>query len=44
VSAALAFDGVVDVVTAASLPPGIRIPMRMFMRAELEPYLQPPLA
>src|SRR5262249_4301138 len=44
VSAALALDGVVDVVTAASLPPGIRIPMRMFMRAELEPYLQPPLA
>ncbi|HET8755315.1 MAG TPA: xanthine dehydrogenase family protein molybdopterin-binding subunit, partial [Solirubrobacteraceae bacterium] len=44
-SAALACPGVVDVVTAADLPDrDIRIPMRMYRRAGMERFLQPPLA
>jgi carbon-monoxide dehydrogenase large subunit len=35
---------VVDVVTAQDLPPGLRIPMRIFALPGLERMLQPPLA
>ena len=45
VAPALAFPGVVDVVTAADLPDrSIRIPMRMFSRQGMDRFLQPPLA
>jgi carbon-monoxide dehydrogenase large subunit len=44
-SAALALDGVVDVVTAADLPGGgPLIPIRMFGRPGMERFLQRPLA
>ncbi|MQA73379.1 MAG: molybdopterin-dependent oxidoreductase [Solirubrobacterales bacterium] len=43
-SQALAMPGVLDVVTADDVPPEIRIPMRMYPLAGMEPYLQPPLA
>lgn len=42
---ALQADGVVTVVTAASLPPGLAIPVRLQVQgADLRPYLQPVLA
>jgi CO/xanthine dehydrogenase Mo-binding subunit len=43
-AAARALPGVVDVVTAADLPDGLRIPMRMFRLPGMERFLQPPLA
>jgi len=44
-AAAAAQDGVVSVVTAASLPPGLAIPVRLQVQdADLDGYLQPVLA
>ena len=44
VTAALAHPGVVGVLTAADVPAGVRIPMRMFARPGMERFLQAPLA
>ena len=44
IGAARSADGVVDVVTPADLPSGVRIPMRMFQNEGMERFLQPPLA
>jgi aerobic carbon-monoxide dehydrogenase large subunit len=43
-AAALALEGVVDVVTAEDVPTEALIPMRMYERPGMERFLQPPLA
>jgi aerobic carbon-monoxide dehydrogenase large subunit len=43
-AAARSLPGVIDVITAADLPPGVRIPMRMFELEGMDRFLQPPLA